>query len=170
MSISLKQFECVKREDFPLVPAEQFPLFKILLRLAVAKAYPSIQLIEELEAESLKLPQMDCQVLHHFSPGVYIREAIMPQGIFLIGHQHRHEHFNLASRGSARVWMNGAFHEVCAPFLLKSEAMVKKMFVVHEELSWSTIHPTTETDLAKIEADIFIKSKAFLEFEAKGKQ
>lgn len=153
--------------QFPMVPADQWGVFKVFLRIAITKEYPTIAVIEELEGELLRLDQIECPTTHNFSGGVYIREATMEKGLFVIGHQHKHEHFNIALVGRASVWMNGAVHEIKAPCVIKSDPMVKKMFLVHETLVWATVHATTETDVSRIEEDIFIKSEAYKRSEKK---
>ncbi len=121
--------------------------------------------IEHLEGIILKLPQVDIPAHHHFSPGVYIREVTMPKGVFVIGHCHKTEHFNLALKGRASVMMDGEVHHITAPAVIKSGAGVRKIFYVHEELQWATVHATTETDVSKLEDDLVAPTESFREHE-----
>lgn len=121
--------------------------------------------IEHLESIILKLPQVDIPVHHLFSPGVYIREGVMPQGVFVIGHCHKTEHFNLALRGRASVMMGGEVHHITAPAIIKSGPGVRKIFYVHEELQWATVHATNETDVNKLEEDLVSPTESFREHE-----
>ena len=35
--------------------------------------------IEKVESHLLDLPQVECPVVHHFGPGIYIREVTLPR-------------------------------------------------------------------------------------------
>lgn len=122
----------------------------------------SVAELTAIEAACLRLPQVDCPLEHRFAPGVYLRKILMPKGTFVIGHQHRTEHFNIVLRGRASVIMNGQVHEVVAPCILKSEAGVRKALYIWEDMEWATIHPTDETDVLKLEEALVVKSDAFM--------
>lgn len=121
--------------------------------------------IESLEGRMLELAQVDCPLFHHFAPGVYIREVVMPKGTFVVGHCHKTEHFNLVLAGKASVMMGDEVHHVTAPAIIKSGPGVRKVFYVHEELRWATVHATTETDVQKLEEDLVTPSPTFKEHE-----
>jgi len=121
--------------------------------------------IENLEDIMLRMPQVDVPLFHHFAPGVYIREVVMPKGTFVVGHCHKTEHFNLALSGKASVMMDGVVHHITAPALIKSGPGVRKIFYVHEELRWATVHPTEETNVDKLEEQLVVPSKTFKEHE-----
>lgn len=122
---------------------------------------PSLSEIEQLEAQLLKLPQVEVPVTHRFAPGVYMREVFMKAGTFVIGHCHKTEHLNIISHGRASVYMNGAVHEIVGPCTVVSGINVRKALYIHEDMLWATIHPTNETDLPKLEEELIIKSDSF---------
>lgn len=122
----------------------------------------SVAELTAIEAACLRLPQVDCPLEHRFAPGVYLRKITMPKGTFVIGHQHRTEHFNVILRGRATVIMDGQVHEVVAPCILKSGAGMRKALYIWEEMEWATIHPTDETDVSRLEEALVIKSDAFI--------
>lgn len=97
---------------------------------------------------------------HTFSDGVYVREVFMPQGSFIVGHVHKTRHINIVSTGKALVWMNGEIHEITAPFTFESEAGVRKVLLILEDMFWSTVHVTKEKDLDIITDMIIDKSKS----------
>lgn len=121
--------------------------------------------IETLEDLMLSSAQVDCPLFHHFAPGVYIREVVMPKGTFVVGHCHKTEHFNVVLAGKASVMMGDEVHHVTAPAIIKSGPGVRKVFYVHEELRWATVHSTPETDVQKLEEDLVIPSPTFTEHE-----
>ena len=109
----------------------------------------------------------DYPVQHHFQPGCYLREILMPAGEIIIGHRHKTEHLNIILTGRARVWMEGEVREVRAGDVIKSAPGVRKVLRILETMRWITVHPTDLTDLAEIEELIIDKSEAFLADEAK---
>jgi hypothetical protein len=120
--------------------------------------------VERIEAELLRLPQVEVPLQHRFAPGIYLREVVMPAGTIVIGHQHKTEHFNIVLSGRALVSMNGVTREIVAPCILKSEVGVRKILYIREEMRWATIHPTDETDVAKLEDSLIVKSSAWLDY------
>lgn len=119
--------------------------------------------IEKLEAACLPLKQVDCPLVHRFAPGVYMREILMPAGLFIIGQQHKTEHWNIVLTGRATVLIDGVRHEIAAPAVIKSSPGVRKVLLIHEDMRWLTVHPTEETNVEKLEAALIVKSPAFLE-------
>ena len=121
--------------------------------------------IERIEALYLDEPQIDCPVSHVFSDGLYFRTIFMPAGTFVIGHRHRTRHLNVILQGRASVLINGEVHQVKAGQIFESDAGVKKVLFIHEDMRWGTVHVTEETDLKRLEEQLIIKSEACLEHE-----
>jgi hypothetical protein len=118
--------------------------------------------IEEIEGQLLQLPQVDVPLNHMFAPGVYAREVVMPTDSFVIGHEHKTEHFNIILTGRATVMMEGVIHDIKAPAIIKSNRNVRKILYIHEEMHWVTIHPTDETNIEKLEEMLVVKSDTYL--------
>jgi len=93
----------------------------------------------------------ECPVTHHFAPGLYAREILLPAGIRIIGKIHRHAHVNTISKGRVTVFTEFGSQELVAPVTFVSKPGTKRAVVAHEDTIWTTYHPTNETDLAKIE-------------------
>ena len=104
---------------------------------------------------------LECPTTNHFAPGVYVREIFMPAGAFVVGHKHKTEHLNVMLTGRARVLMNGAVHELAAPFTFRSGAGVRKVLFILEDCTWQTIHPTMETDLEAITESIIDRAASY---------
>lgn len=121
--------------------------------------------IEGLEKLLLNEPQIDLPLHHAFAPNVYLRQITMPKGTVVIGHQHKTEHFNIVMSGRATVYMEGQMHEIVAPCIFKSSAGVRKVLLIHETMVWATIHPTSETNLDKLDDELIIKSDSFQQHE-----
>lgn len=122
--------------------------------------------IDALEARLLHLPQTEVPLIHSFAPGVYLREVTMRAGTFVIGQRHKTEHFNIVLTGRARVLIgDGQVATVQAPCVLKSNAGIRKVLLIEEEMRWITIHPTKETDIPTLEAMLIEKTPAFIDAE-----
>jgi len=121
--------------------------------------------IEHLEGALIMLPQIDLPLAHYFAPGVYYREIFMPAGVFVIGHQHKTEHFNIVLTGSASVMIDGKVEVITAPCTFKSLPGVRKILYIHEDMRWATIHPTDVQDLGELEELLIIKSDTYKEHE-----
>ena len=88
----------------------------------------------------------------------------MPEGTFIIGHEHKTRHFNVVLTGRAAVMMDGEVREIIAPATFVSEPGVRKILYIREDMRWQTIHPTDETDVEKLEDQLVVKSASFLKY------
>lgn len=110
------------------------------------------------------LPEVDCPLQHLFAPGVYIRTIFIPKGTVIVGKIHKHSHGNILSQGSVSVMTEGGgVEELTGPISMVSPAGCKRAVYAHTDAVWTTIHPTAETDLDKIEDEVIAKD--FQEYE-----
>lgn len=113
---------------------------------------PMREQIAYIAEELAALPQVECPLTHEFAPGVYLRGIFMPADSIVIGRVHKTEHFNLLISGACLiVHDDGTREELRAPMSFVSKAGVQKVLYILEDMVWKTIHPTDETDLAKLE-------------------
>jgi hypothetical protein len=136
----------------------------ILQNPEIKKGY-SLENVESLEAEMLKYNQAEIPLKHHFAPGLYGREIIMPKGIFAIGHAHKEDCINVVLRGNVSVFIEGKVKQIKGPCMFLGKAMDRKVGYVNEETVWITFHPTTETNIEKLEDDLLVKSDSFINFQ-----
>jgi len=47
-----------------------------------------------------------------------------------------------------------------------SGAGVRKILLILEDMTWATIHPTTERDLDRLADELIVKSDAFRDYQA----
>lgn len=119
-----------------------------------------------LQNELLGMDQVDCPVTHHFAPSVYAREIFMPAGSVVVGKIHKHAHLNIISKGRVIVSTEFGKKQLVAPCTFVSEAGTKRAVYIVEDCIWTTIHPTEETDLEKIEEHVIAKDyDALLDFQ-----
>ena len=120
---------------------------------------PTMQEIKQLQQIVGSVPQIDLPVKHHFSVGSYVREIFMPAGSVVIGKEHATRHLNIVISGRCTVWTVDGKHVYDAkdgPITFESMAGVKKVLYMHTDVIWMTVHPTDETDQARLE-NIFIR-------------
>ncbi len=114
--------------------------------------------LDGAEAVALQLPQLKCDVFHHFGPGFCIREMHMPAGAFVIGHAHKHGLANSFVKGRVRLLQDGGlWEELAAPHFFVSKPGRKAAYVLEDSV-WQNIIVTNETDPLVIEALFVEKS------------
>jgi len=119
------------------------------------------QKIEQIEECMLKRPQVDCPTVHHFGPGIYIREMTAPADTLAIGHCHKHTHINILLKGEAHIInADGSIKVMKAPTLFLSPPG-RKIAYFPDECVWQNIHATDETDIDKLEEIFIDKSDAW---------
>jgi ribosomal protein L37E len=96
------------------------------------------------------------QPLNLTTPGVYTRILRMKAGLRVVGKRHAQEHINIVSCGRATVMTEEGMAEIVGPCEFISSAGTKRFVWVHEDMVWTTIHRTDETDMHKVEASLII--------------
>lgn len=114
--------------------------------------------IEQVESHLLDLPQVECPVVHHFGPGIYIREVTLPAGTLAIGHAQRFEHLNIMLTGAvAMVGDDGQTKVLRAPMIFVGKPG-RKLGYVLETCIWQNVYATDEQDIDKLESMFLDKS------------
>lgn len=93
----------------------------------------------------------DYPLVHRFAPGLYVREVSVPAGQFIVGRKHLHPTVNFLMKGRVSVVSGGRVMHLTAPCTFVSEAGVRKAAIVHEDMIWTNVHATDETDIGRIE-------------------
>ena len=101
---------------------------------------------------------VDCPLVHHFAPGLYAREILLPKDSLVVGKIHKHAHVNNISKGSVVVYTEFGLEEYHAPCQFISKAGTKRAVLALEDTVWTTYHPTSEIDLEVIEEQVIAKS------------
>ena len=131
-----------------------------MLQTADSKLLSNEKNIEQIEAHMLTLPQADCPVVHHFGPGIYIRELTLPAGTIAIGHKQRYEHLNVMLTGKVAIVDNGEIKILTAPMIFTGKPGRKIGYVI-ETCVWQNIYSTNETDVESLEKALLDKSEAW---------
>lgn len=112
-----------------------------------------------------QLEGADCPLTHHFAPGAYGREILLPKDSLVVGKIHRHAHLNMLMKGRVSVATEQGVETFSAPRVFVSLPGTKRVVYAHEEAIWVTVHVTTETDLVNIEREIIAPTYAVYDAE-----
>lgn len=137
-------------------------LSKVWFRETVLAAQAQMQaMIDSGKAESLA---QECTLKHYFAPkskkygcSTYAREIFLPKNSFVVGKIHRHQHLNIISKGSVRVFTEFGEKHLVAPCTFISEVGLKRAVYAEEDTIWTTVHLTefeNESELIKIEDEV----------------
>ena len=103
-------------------------------------------------------------VVHHFAPGVYMRQMDAKAGTLVVSKMHRTEHFIMFLKGSCSVLTDDGVELIKAPCVLRTMPGTKRIGYFHEDTSCITIHPTGSTDLEKIEKQVIVPESEEIAF------
>ena len=109
------------------------------------------------------LPQADIPVKHYFANGFYAREMTMPPGSVVVGKIHKSEHICIVSQGKVDVVSEERTETITAPYTYVSKPGAKRALYAYNEVVWTTIHLSNETDLEKLETELIAESFTQLE-------
>lgn len=156
-------------------PAVETPLLRQFEALplevmADAVAAPtSLESIRRLQAAMQDMPQLEMRLNHHFAPGIYVRELVIPAGAVVVGKLHATEHLSIMSKGKLNVATEEGCRTLEAPCVFVAPRGTKRAVFALEETIFINVHPnpTNETDLEKLESIFIIPEKITLESEAR---
>lgn len=140
--------------------------------LNYAKNAQYIDCVQQLQNELASMEQIEFPVTHHFAPDVYARQMDAKAGSMCISDMHATEHLNMLMKGSLTIMTEDGIQFLQAPAIIKSKAGTKRIGYFHEDTTWVTIHPTSETDLEKIEELVIVpheQEKEFLKLQGEMK-
>lgn len=118
-------------------------------------AQPVQAAVDAIQWQLGKLPAVECPVTHRFTPGLYVREIFMPAGAAVVSRVHKTEHPYVVLEGRALVWTEEAgVVEVKAGQVGITKPGTRRVLYLPENCRWATFHPTTETDLQKLQDEL----------------
>lgn len=116
------------------------------------------QAIDELESVIITYPEVECPLIHRFTPGMYIREIFMPAGTLLTSKIHKTEHPFVISKGKVSVWTEEDNVVVIeAPYCGITKPGTRRILFIHEDAVWTTFHATDKKTPEEVEDDIIEK-------------
>ena len=146
-----------------VIPASNTELLAQILGDMQNRAY--INVVRDVQKQlSESEGVIDVPILHHFAPGVYMRQMDAKAGTLMVTKMHKTEHFLIILKGSASVLDNGELVHFKAPQIIKTKVGTKRVIYFHDDSSWLTAHPTTETDLGVIEEQLIVPEHEINQF------
>lgn len=113
------------------------------------------QQVDLLQYMMGKLPAAEFPLEHRFTPGLYTREIFMPAGSLVVSRVHKTTHPYVVTQGRAMVWTEeGGVVEIVAPHVGITTPGTRRVLFIKEDCRWLTFHPTTETDLGKLQEQL----------------
>jgi quercetin dioxygenase-like cupin family protein len=100
---------------------------------------------------------IDLQIRHHFSAGLYARQMMLPRGHFAVTHAHHYDHLSILASGEVTVEADGVERQYKAPAVITIPAGVHHRIEALEDAVWFCVHATSETDLDRID-EVLVRS------------
>ena len=121
---------------------------------------PAQKQVSVMLDQAKKLPQVDCPLIHRFTPGLYTREIFMPKGTFIISKIHKTEHPFVIVKGVVSVWVEGVgVKKFEAPYVGITKPGTRRILFIHEDCSWLTFHATDKTTPEDAEEDVIFNQE-----------
>jgi hypothetical protein len=123
---------------------------------------PTIEQIEKLQSEMVKMPQTELETEHYFSDGMYCRKVFRSAGTLIVGKVHKKAHFFMCAKGEIIAWSENGMKKLCAGDIIESKPGTKRVTLALSDAIGITFHKTDKTDLDEIEAELIEPEEAAL--------
>ena len=100
---------------------------------------------------------VDLNIIHHFSSGVYAKQMHLPAGFTALSHSHLFDHLSLLAKGKVIVTTDNYTQIYTAPVCITIEKNMNHSIEALEDTTWFCIHATDETDPNKVD-EVLIKN------------
>ncbi len=99
------------------------------------------------------LTAKDFKLIHHFAPGIYVRELHIPADMITTSKIHKTEFLSILAKGKRKTLINGQMREITAPHISVSPPGFKRASMTLEDSVWITVHanPDNCTDIDELE-------------------
>ncbi len=101
--------------------------------------------------------QINPEVIHHFAPGIYMREMRIKKGTILTGKIHKTEHLCVLN-GDIVIASEDGTGRFTGYLTFLSKPGVKRIGYAHEDTVFTTVHAIEGTDIAELEAALAVDS------------
>jgi quercetin dioxygenase-like cupin family protein len=94
-------------------------------------------------------------ITHHFSDGLYAKQAVIPAGTAILKHTHDFSHLSILASGKVAVLRGSEIDIVDAPAVIEIKAGLVHGVKAITDCVWFCIHATDEKDPSKVD-DVLI--------------
>ena len=95
--------------------------------------------------------EINLDISHYFSDGVYARKMLLLAGHYAVTHAHEYDHLSILAAGRVTLEVDGDNRELIAPTCVTILANKHHQIVALEDAVWFCIHATDETDVDKLD-------------------
>ena len=95
-------------------------------------------------------------IKHHFSSGVYAKEARIPANSWLVQHIHKHSHLSILASGSIELVVEGEKSVLHAPACLSIAAGKHHGIKSLTDVVWYCVHATNCTDENEVDETLIV--------------
>lgn len=142
-----------------------------MMDLTVLNGLTKVKVKEEVDRFYKKLAMISFHqkgnppygLTHYFSPGVYVREIRVSREILVITKMIKEDHVVILSSGRVLILNeDGSTIERTAPCTWTSKAGARRVVLVKEDCTWTTIHsnPTDEINVDILEERLSVDEMA----------
>lgn len=96
-------------------------------------------------------------LVHKFADGMYIRQLTVPPRTLTVTKIHKQTHPFFLLKGTISILTEDGVKTYTAPYSGITKAGTKRIIWHHDEVVFTTVHSTKETDLDKIENEVIAK-------------
>ncbi len=90
-------------------------------------------------------------ITHHFSDGLYAKQAVFPAGVAILKHTHDFSHLSILAKGKVAVMKGEIVEIVEAPACIEIKAGMTHGVKALTDCVWFCIHATDEKDASKVD-------------------
>jgi quercetin dioxygenase-like cupin family protein len=101
---------------------------------------------------------VDPNIAHYFSDGLYAKQMTIPKGFMACQHKHHFSHLSILAKGHVIVRTDDYNQEYIAPACIEIKAEIYHQIEALEDAVWFCIHATEETDPDKAD-EVLISRK-----------
>jgi len=107
--------------------------------------------------------QVETPITHSIFGGIYTRAMFIPKDTLIIGKRHRNATCNMLIQGTISIYMGEDLpvRTLIGPCVFPSEPFSQKLGYAHTDVIFVTVHPTSETDVNKMEEILTIPEEEY---------
>jgi len=123
--------------------------------LDVTTNAPSLDAIQKLQDEMVKMPQVEDMITeHYFNGGMYCRKLTRKAGTLIVGRTYKTDHFYMCVSGEIIAWSENGMVTLKAGDIIESKAGTKRVTLAVKDSIGITVHKTDKTDFDELEAEL----------------
>ena len=97
-------------------------------------------------------------ITHHFSDGLYAKQAVILAGMAVLKHTHNFSHLSILAQGKVAVMKGEAIEIIEAPACIEIQAGLVHGIKAITDCVWFCIHATDEKDASKVDKVLIVEA------------